>query len=191
MSERNGEIFRTAVEPHTAERVNSLTPLLRLAFPGPFEAEVVEQMKQDDCRQMSAVLLREPAEAEPEVIGQAYYCALEVEQSPTEEGYSLGPMAIHPDWQGRGLGLQLLKDSLKILTDEYKAGWVAVLGEPAFYSKAGFAPASEFGLKCHYPVSPKYFMALELRPNALNDVSGYVRYHSAFGDPEDIPVEPE
>ena len=54
MSERNGEIFRTAVEPHTAERVNSLTPLLRLAFPGPFEAEVVEQMKQ--ARAGSAVL---------------------------------------------------------------------------------------------------------------------------------------
>lgn len=191
MSERDGETFRTVVERHTDDRVNSLTPLLRLAFPAPFEAEVVEQMKQDDCRQMSAVLLRDSAEAEPEIIGLAYYCALEVEQFSTDEGYSLGPMAIHPNWQGRGLGLQLLKESLKILADDYQAGWVAVLGEPAFYSKAGFAPASKFGLKCHYPVSPEYFMALELRPNALNGVSGYVRYHSAFGDPEDIPVEPE
>lgn len=191
MSERNGETFRTVVEPHSTERVTSLTPLLRLAFPAPFEAEVVEQMKQDDCRQMSAVLLRDSVEGDPQIIGQAYYCALEVEQSFNDEGYSLGPMAIHPDWQGRGLGLQLLKESLEILAESHQAGWVAVLGEPALYSKAGFAPASKFGLKCHYPVSPEYFMALELRPSALQGVSGYVRYHSAFGDPEDIPVEPE
>jgi len=182
--------FRIKTEPRSADRVASLTPLLRLSFPGPFEAEVVEQIKQDSCRQMSAVLVRETADSAAEIIGQAFYAAITIEGSTAADGYSLGPVAIHPDWQKRGFGLKLLQESLQTLASESQAGWVVVLGEPQLYLKAGFVPASKFGLKCRYPVNAEYFMALELRPDALKELHGFVDYHPAFGDPDELPVEP-
>ena len=42
------------------------------------------------------------------------------------------------------------------------------------------AEPHEHGIICEYKVSPEAFMVLELVPNALEQVSGIARYHSAF-----------
>lgn len=57
---------------------------------------------------------------------------------------------------------------------------MVVLGHPGYYPRFGFVPAARFGLRCEYEVPEEAFMALELRPGALQEASGTVRYNPAF-----------
>jgi putative acetyltransferase len=88
-------------------------------------------------------------------------------------------MAVLTEHQRTGIGSQLVEKGLSILR-ERGCGFVVVLGHPEYYPRFGFVPASRFGLTCEYDVPDEVFMALELQKNALQKVSGVVKYHSEF-----------
>jgi len=53
----------------------------------------------------------------------------------------LGPLAVAPDWQGRGLGTALVREGLARM--ESVGAWrVCVLGDPGYYGRFGFSPES-------------------------------------------------
>ena len=56
---------------------------------------------------------------------------------------------------------------------------VVVLGNPRFYSRFGFSPASDYGLGNEYGAD-EHFMAMELREGALAEVIGMVKYQPEF-----------
>lgn len=61
------------------------------------------------------------------------------------EGIGLGPVAVLPEFQRRGIGSLLIKHGLEMARDR-GASFVCVLGDPAFYGKLGFQPAARFGV---------------------------------------------
>lgn len=97
------------------------------------------------------------------------------------DAWTLGPISIHPDYQRKGYGLQLLRYAL----DKAKALGVAVVcleGNIDFYKHAGFVVASSLGI--HYHGEPKesevpYFLAQELLPGYLDGIEG--TYHTPQG----------
>lgn len=91
----------------------------------------------------------------------------------------LGPMAVAPAHQRRGIGSQLITGGVALCRERgYDA--IVVLGHSWLYPKFGFRPASRYGIACEYEAPDEAFMALELREGALSGVSGTVRYHAAF-----------
>jgi len=91
----------------------------------------------------------------------------------------LAPMAVLPERQKCGIGSLLVKTSL----DECRrAGHecVVVLGHPEYYPRFGFAPASQYGIRCEYDVPDEVFMALELREGALQGRAGTAKYQPEF-----------
>lgn len=85
----------------------------------------------------------------------------------------LGPLAVHPDRQGLGIGLLLMREGL----GRAKAlghGLVLLVGDEPYYAKVGFKklPAGQVALPG--PVNPDRFLYLELQPAALAGVSGLV-----------------
>jgi putative acetyltransferase len=62
------------------------------------------------------------------------------------------------------------------------AGAIVVLGHPEYYPRFGFSPSVRFGIGCEYEVADEVFMVIELRRGFLQDASGEVRYHAAFGE---------
>lgn len=88
--------------------------------------------------------------------------------------YGLGPLAVLPDWQRRGIGAALVEAGLEDLRRVDAAGCV-VLGEPGYYARFGFThdPALT------YPAAfaPAYFQRLVLRGAAPR---GVVSYSAAF-----------
>lgn len=88
--------------------------------------------------------------------------------------FGLGPVAVLPDCQGKGIGAALVEHGLSALRKRRAAGCV-VLGEPAYYGRFGFR--AQEGL--YYPgPPPDYFMALVFH-GALP--LGVVAYDPAFG----------
>ena len=88
-------------------------------------------------------------------------------------GLLLGPVAVHPTRQGEGLGAMLMR---RTLASAGAAGWERVLlvGDAPYYARFGFARAPARGLDFPRPVNPERVLALELRPGAMDGVSGPV-----------------
>lgn len=95
------------------------------------------------------------------------------------EVFALAPLSVLPDYQNRGIGLSLMKERHSIA---HKLGYeyAVVLGHPKYYPKAGYIPASEYGIKAPFEVDDESFMALNLNGNQKK-LNGVIEYDKAFG----------
>ena len=94
------------------------------------------------------------------------------------ECIAFGPLSVLPKFQRRGIGSLLVRESLKRAIE---LGYRAVLmcGNPRFYSRFGFVPASRYHIHLGDGVpedGTPFFMAKELYPVALKNLPG--RYES-------------
>jgi putative acetyltransferase len=90
----------------------------------------------------------------------------------------LGPVAVLPEFQGRGTGSSLIRRGLE---ECKRAGYeiAVVLGSDLYYPRFGFSRASDYGLDNEYGAG-EHFMAVELREGALAQVAGLVKYAPEF-----------
>lgn len=164
------------------ERPGDMLPvqaLLEAAFGREDEALLVNRL-----RECGAAVVTMVEEEEYEFMGHLLMSPVTING---EEGPWLGlaPLAVHPDWQGQGIGSDLVREGLDTALEmDWKA--VVVLGDPAYYQRFGFRPASEFGLHCIYEVPAECFMAMELIPGSLATLRGEVLYHPVF---DEVPQE--
>jgi predicted N-acetyltransferase YhbS len=96
----------------------------------------------------------------------------------------LGPLAVHPDRQGLGIGLELMREGLARARAKGH-GLVLLVGDEPYYSRVGFARLPQGLITLPGPVDPARFLFLELRPGALSGVSGlaHVPASAAFAVP--------
>jgi len=83
----------------------------------------------------------------------------------------LGPLAVEPALQGRGIGRGLLRHGL-IQAKCQDAKICVVVGAPGYYAPFGFENAGRHGLILPGPVAPERFQVLEIVPGALAGVTG-------------------
>jgi putative acetyltransferase len=84
----------------------------------------------------------------------------------------LGPLSVLPDHQGRAVG-SMLMHSVLAAADALGEALAVLLGDPAFYGRFGFLPASSLGIEAPDPAWGDYFQA---RPLAAYDDSWRGRY---------------
>lgn len=85
----------------------------------------------------------------------------------------LGPLAVAPDLQGKGIGRALIA---KGIAEASLQGHdlVILVGDEPYYGRVGFRQVPEGQLIMPGPVDPKRLLHLELRPGALAAASGLV-----------------
>ncbi len=83
----------------------------------------------------------------------------------------LGPLAVHPDRQGLGLGIALMQEGLARAKAQGH-GLVLLVGDEPYYAKVGFAKLPEGLISLPGPVDPRRFLYVELTPGALAGVTG-------------------
>ncbi|MDH3948293.1 MAG: N-acetyltransferase [Gammaproteobacteria bacterium] len=145
------------------------------AFETDAEANLVEALRQSDIPLISLV-----AEEENQLIGHILFSPVSLAgQAHTPAIAGLAPMAVLPEWQGKGVGNRLVREGLKYCAE---AGYdaVVVLGHPDYYPRFGFVPASTFNIKSEYEVPDEAFMLKELKESALTGIRGVVQYHETF-----------
>lgn len=131
------------------------------------EVAIVDKLRSAHALTLSLVA----TDPDGQIIGHAAVSPVDIR----EGWYGLGPVSVHPEMQGRGVGGRLITEALDRLRAS-GAGGIVVLGEPAYYSRFGFQVVP--GLT--YPHAPvEFFMALLL--GDAHFPTGEVSYHRAFG----------
>ena len=145
------------------------------AFGQPDEARIVESIRQRDDPVISLVAL-----VDGELVGHIMFSPVTI---TSDDGQwlaaGLAPMAVLPSLQRQGIGQQLVARGLEMCRQE-RYERVVVLGHPSYYPRFGFQPAHMFGIAWEYDAPKEAFMALALRPGALDACSGTARYLAEF-----------
>ena len=158
------------VRPARAADAAAVRALLEAAFSGTAEADLVERL-----RAGHDLLLALVAEHD-DVVGYVAFSRLVVEgTSHADPAIALAPLAVAPAVQRCGIGSTLTRAGLDMFTRAGEA-LVFVLGDPAYYTRFGFAPADAFAS----PYAGPHFMVRRLAPHAPS--AGVVRYPRAFAD---------
>jgi len=162
--------------PEDAEAVHAV---LVAAFGREAEARLVERL-----RASGKIVCALVAEEKGLALGHMVFSQIAVESGGSEiPVLALAPLAVVPAFQRLGVGSALVSAGLERCRMERHAR-VTVVGDPVYYGRFGFVPASRFGLTCPFPVPEEAFMAIELEPAAFAHVSGVVRYGHEFDDLE-------
>jgi len=159
------------------ERKEDFEEIRRLnegAFGQPVEGDLIDALRAGGAVTVSLV-----AEVEGQMVGHILFSPVTVTGGDDLKAVGLGPMAVLPEHQRRGIGSLLIRKGLEYCR---RAGIqaVVVLGHPDYYPRFGFRRASSWGLRCEFDAPDEAFMALELIPNILSGRSGVVNYHAAF-----------
>jgi putative acetyltransferase len=157
------------LRPATPADLTQIKELLDAAFaPSKFESILVDSIYNSDEEFWGWV-----AEEGSQLTGVVIY-TLAFRDGVTI-GYHLAPVAVHPSFQRRGIGSELIKTTLSM--PPISASPVFVLGDPAYYERFSFEPVTT--AVCPYNPSNEYFRALRWGEAAEPFTIGYC---SAFQD---------
>lgn len=148
--------------------------LIESAFGRESEARLVERLRAGGKLRLSLV-----AEETDRVLGHVLFSEISV--GANEPALALAPLSVLPAYQRLGMGSALVSAGLQRLNGG-AIPRVLVLGDPDYYTRFGFVPASRFGVRCPFPAPEEAFMAFELEPGAFNDCAGVARYGYEFDD---------
>ena len=114
------------------------------------------------------------------IVGHILFTPVAIDSpGPPISALGLGPMAVLPEFQRRGVGSRLVAAGLEAcaLTG---CQAVAVIGHPSYYPRFGFRPGASYGLRSEFAVPDDVFMIAELTADALTGREGIVRYTPEF-----------
>jgi len=158
---------------------DAVREVLVAAFQGEAELRLVERL-----RAWAKVTVSMVAEEHGRILGHVLFSPISIDTAKGQRpAFALAQLAMLPAFQRLGIGSALVSAGLARLR-ELRAERVLVVGDPAYYARFGFVPASRIGVKCPLPAPEEAFMALELVRGAFSGCAGTARYGHEFDDLE-------
>ena len=140
--------------------------------PGAFEHYIVHNLRDDDSfiSDLAYVI-----EIDGKIVGHINYSRGSIDYGNEKaDAVVLGPLAIHRDYQNRGLGSKLIEFTLNLAENE-GIPFVVVIGDENYYNRFGFVSASEYNLYLDGTDTSEecpFFMIKIFDESKLNDVKG-------------------
>lgn len=163
------------IRPEAVHDRDGIRRVNERAFGQPNEANLV-----DSLREAGAIICSLVAEEDGEIVGHILFSPATLSApGKTTAIAALGPLAVLPEWQRRGVGGALIVAGLEVCR---VAGndLVIVLGHADYYPRFGFRPSAPLGIRWERNVPVEVFMVCELRAGALAGQSGVVHYRPEF-----------
>ena len=167
-------INKATIRPECSVDIAAIRQVNNAAFPTPAEGQLVDALRAAGRLSISLV-----AEHDGATVGHVAFSPVTLDgHADLRGGLGLAPVAVVPQFQAQGIGGRLIREALSVATAA-RCTFVVVLGEPAYYTRFGFVPATRFGLQNEYGVGDE-FMALELQAGSLARRAGLIRYAPEF-----------
>ncbi len=157
------------VRPERPDDVDQVRVVLTAAFPTDAEARLVDALRSAGRLTDSLV-----AEDGGRVVGHIAFSPVTV--AGAGGGVGLAPVAVLPEYQRKGVGSRLVREGLR-RAKEAGAAFAVVLGEPTYYSRFGYEPASRWGLSDEYGGGEAFQVVVW----AGTPPPGVVKYAPEFG----------
>ena len=157
----------SVIRPETPGDTAAIHALVAACFPTEAEARLIDALRAAGRLTLSLVAVEDG-----QIAGHVGFSPM----TGLDGGLGLAPLAVRADQRRRGIGAALVREGLAACA-RIGARFVVVLGDPAYYSRFGFAPAGRWGLSGEYGGGDA-FQALELVPGAIGP--GLVRYAPEF-----------
>ncbi|MFK7771729.1 MAG: GNAT family N-acetyltransferase [Saprospiraceae bacterium] len=154
----------------------SVYTLNHLAFKQEGESQLIEKIRMGDTFIPELSLV---AEQDEKVIGHILFSKTKIIGEQTYPSLALAPMSVHPDFQNKKIGSELITIGLQI-AKKLNFEHVIVLGHKNYYPKFGFQKASTWNIRCPFEVPDDHFMAIELVERSLENKGGLVEYPPVF-----------
>jgi len=150
------------IRPETAADHDAIRRINDEAFGGPLEAKIVDAIRESDrfLPELSLV-----AVSEGQTQGHVISSYVDVEPG-ARRVLQVGPLAVLPSHQGRGIGSALMEETIRI-GDARGEPLLLIEGNPKYYKRFGFTRADAVGIEPPAEaLGPQYFM---IRPLAAYD----------------------
>jgi putative acetyltransferase len=156
------------IRPEEPRDIAAIFDLVRRAFaPMPF-ADGTEQDLPNKFRSAGLLSLSLVAETNGSIVGHAALTPV-THESGAAEWFGLGPLAVEPDLQRKGIGKALIAEAKAWLVARRAAGCI-VLGDTNYYPRHGFMPAPK---SAPLKEPAEHFMVLEMRSAAPRGRFGF------------------
>lgn len=176
--------MKLTIRQETSRDYKAVFNLIEKAFEGDQMSDHREQFLVERLRLSDAFIpeLSIVAEFDGNIVGHVLITKLKINTETTSfDSLALAPISVLPEYQGIGIGSQLMVASHKRAKKMgYKS--IVLLGHEHYYPKFGYKPADQFAISLPFDVPKENCMAVELIKNGLNGVGGMVEYPKAFYD---------
>ena len=115
---------------------DAIRDITKIAFELTSYSDGKEVVVIDALRDASELTLSLVACSEDKVVGQISFSPVTID-AQHNGWFGLGPIAVHPELQGKGIGSRLVTSGLDRMKQQGANGCVLV-GDPAYYSRFGF-----------------------------------------------------
>jgi putative acetyltransferase len=163
------------IRPEKPEDVDSIRYVNEQAFGRGDEARIIEKLRDNGALTISLVAVQDD-----EIVGHIAFSPAKVESEGSSfEAIALGPIAVLPAHQRKGIGSQLVRAGLeecRRLGHEV----VVLVGHADYYPRFGFVPAKSKGIDCEFEAPEEAWMLMELRAGALAGRRGTVKFRPEF-----------
>lgn len=163
----------------------SVFELIQKAFEHEEYSDHQEHFLVERLRQSSGFIpeLALVAEIHGKIVGYILLTKIKIRNEAERREYpslALAPIAVLPEFQGRGIGGRLITEAHRIAA-ELDFGSIILLGHASYYPKFGYVTMAEYGINMPFEVPDENCMLIELRQHALAGVQGTVVYPKEFG----------
>jgi putative acetyltransferase len=148
------------------------------AFGKPEEGSIVDKIR-EACDEIISLVAVEGEK----VVGHIFFSPAVINHNGKEiKGIGLAPMAVHPEYQNKGIGSLLVEEGIKRLK-ETSCPFIIVLGHEKYYPRFGFETASKYGIKPQWEGVPdEAFMIMINDKEKMAGVSGVAKYRKEFDE---------
>jgi putative acetyltransferase len=167
----NSLFVRVREEDPTDSEIAAIREVNERAFGQDQEADIVDALRANGGFLHSLV-----ATGDEHMVGHITYSPASIDNL---RGAALGPIAVLPEHQRKGVGSQLIQAGNTRLRDE-QCPFIIVVGDPQFYSRFGFERAGFYGMSLEWNLPDDVFMVLILDEGRMRGVSGLVKYRHEF-----------
>ncbi|HOM67800.1 MAG: hypothetical protein BWX85_00312 [Chloroflexi bacterium ADurb.Bin120] len=159
--------------------IDGICHVNQTAFQSHYEANVVVRLRLN-CDEICSMV----AKFGEQVVGHILFSPVHIVQNHGRsiKGMGLGPLAVLPNYQGKGIGMSLSQAGI-LRMKQIGYPFVVVLGHPGYYLRFGFTPASAYSIRCAFENIPdEAFMICVFNSEVMQGVKGVAHYRPEFDE---------